>query len=201
VSDAINPFSSRYVRPGAIPFLFPPGQSVEILLGRLERSDWRGEIVGPHGSGKSTLLAALADAIARSGRSTLLLELHQCQRRLDDERLRRAVEGQVVMVDGYEQLGLLARWRLRRGCRERRLGLVVTSHRRTGLPSLYRTSTDVALARRVVDYLLEAQRQTIEAHEIAAAMAQRRGDLREVLFDLYDLYEARRGEQGFAGCS
>ena len=46
-----NPFSSRHVRPGATSYRFPPGESVEAILARLEEQQWRGEIVGPHGSG------------------------------------------------------------------------------------------------------------------------------------------------------
>ncbi len=67
-----NPFCTRWVRPGAIPFLFPPGENAEELADRLRQAGWWGEITGPHGSGKSALLAALTAAIEHapaSGRS------------------------------------------------------------------------------------------------------------------------------------
>ena len=57
--SADNPFSTRYTRPGAIPFRFPPGTSADGLVEQLRRQQWRGAIVGPHGSGKSSLVAAL----------------------------------------------------------------------------------------------------------------------------------------------
>ena len=55
-----NPFATRHVRPGAIPFHFPAETSAAQLVARLRELNWRGAIVGPHGSGKSTLLVALA---------------------------------------------------------------------------------------------------------------------------------------------
>ena len=62
-SGRSNPFSSRYVRPGAIPFFFPEDCRVELLLSRLEENGWQGEILGRHGSGKSALLAHLIPGI------------------------------------------------------------------------------------------------------------------------------------------
>lgn len=184
-----NPFSSRCIRPGAIAFLFPAGLDVGTLLDRLRVAGWRGEIVGPHGSGKSTLLAALRAALTQAGRTTFLIQLHDGERRLPVEQLAAAGEGDLLLVDGFEQLGLFARCRLARLCRRRKLGLVVTSHRPTGMPTLYRTSVDLTLARRLVEHLLGDRRDLVSAAEIAQSLACRRGDLREVLFDLYDLYE------------
>ncbi len=61
-----NPFSTRFVRPGALAYRFPPGESAATLVERLAASGWRGQIVGPHGSGKSTLVAALGETLPRS---------------------------------------------------------------------------------------------------------------------------------------
>ena len=58
-----NPFSTRRISPGAIPYVLPPGENAYALVDRLRQAGWWGEIVGPHGSGKSTLLATLADAL------------------------------------------------------------------------------------------------------------------------------------------
>ena len=71
-----NPFSTRFVRPGAVPYLFAPGQSADGLVRRLAGFGWRGQIIGPHGSGKSTLLAALAEPLARAGRRSWTVCLH-----------------------------------------------------------------------------------------------------------------------------
>ena len=64
-SYAKNPFSTRHVRPGAIGYRFPAGKSAAVLIARLEKNDWQGQIVGPHGSGKSALVATLIAEIVR----------------------------------------------------------------------------------------------------------------------------------------
>jgi hypothetical protein len=106
-----NPFASRFVRPGALPFLFDRGISVEILLDGLRRNAWWGQIVGAHGSGKSTLLATLVGAFEEAGRRTVEFTLHDGQRKLPDSKGSGAAwdpQTQVI-VDGYEQLSWLSR--------------------------------------------------------------------------------------------
>src|SRR5687768_16842271 len=99
-----NPFSTRFTRPGAIPFILPPGQSLESLVERLQQQGWWGQIIGPHGSGKSTLLASLVPVLEASGRSVVTVSLHQGQHRLPPLD-RSSVHGAaVLMIDGYEQL-------------------------------------------------------------------------------------------------
>ncbi len=56
IFPAENPFCTRRIRPGALPYFFPPGASIETILQRFQDFAGWGEIVGPHGSGKSTLL-------------------------------------------------------------------------------------------------------------------------------------------------
>ena len=194
-TSAFNPFSTRYVRPGAIPFLFPPGLSAPVLADRLATSGWRGQIVGPHGSGKSALLAALAPAIQAAGRAVCRVDLHDRQRHLppgfppQDEPPWPAV----VIVDGYEQLSRYSRFRLRQLCTRLGLGLLVTTHRPVRLPELFRTRPDLDLAQRIVDHLLGQDRSLVTPDDVADRFSARRGDLREMLFDLYDVYERRRG--------
>ena len=78
----INPFSTRFVRPGAISYLFEPGSSAADLIDRLAAHRWRGQIIGPHGCGKSTLLATLVDALARVHRNACVFSLRDRQRRM-----------------------------------------------------------------------------------------------------------------------
>ena len=189
-----NPFSTRHVRPGAIPFRFPPGRSAEGLLERLARNNWVGQVVGPHGSGKSALVATLIDLIERAGRQPYLIELHDGQRRLPVSRRRRSAfgPGTVLVVDGYEQLGAWSRFALRRLRRRRGVGLVVTSHQSVGLPDLFRTTASLALARQIVHDLLGGGPSPVAAHEVDRPFTSHEGNMREILFDLYDLYEQRR---------
>ena len=189
----MNPFSTRFVRPGALPYFFPPGRSAEQLAAKLGAQGWRGQIVGPHGSGKSTLLAALAPWIERAGRKVILCALHDGERRLPISKQQRSAlsSASLLVVDGFEQLGAFSRWRIARMCRRRGCGLLATAHADVGLPELYCTATNVELARRVVEALTPHDR-AISADDVERAFAAHRGDLREALFGLYDLYEQRR---------
>jgi hypothetical protein len=193
-----NPFSTSRVRPGAIPFLFPPGESAEALVDRLRQAGWWGEIIGPHGSGKSTLLAALVAALERAGRPVVLVALHDGQRRLPldlpgDERLHPPA---VLVVDGYEQLGRWQRLLLKRFCRRQEIGLLITAHKSMGLPPLYQTAGTLELAQAIVRQLLDGSPSPFTPAEVSQAHCRRGGDLREMLFDLYDLYEQRRPSAG-----
>jgi hypothetical protein len=193
MNGAENPFCARHVRPGAIPFLFASGHCLDEIVRRLEQTNGWGQIVGPHGSGKSSLLAALLAAVQSAGRKVLLIELHDGQRRLPPESLATLAQSSpsLVAVDGYEQLGPWSRFKLKRACRRLGLGLVVTSHRPVGLPDLYRPAVDPALAWQVVEQLQEGHRALVARDDVAASLAKHDGDLRETLFDLYDLYAER----------
>ena len=192
-SEVGNPFSTRHVRPGAMAYRFSPGQDVDGLVERLSKNDWRGQIVGPHGSGKSALTATLAEALRQAGREALLIELHDGERRLPVSRaeLKRLRRGSVVIVDGYEQLARRRRALLRRFCRRRRLGLVVTSHASMGNPDLVRTAPSLALAETMVEDLLRRSASTVDKDAIHQSFRRHEGNLREVLFDLYDVCERR----------
>ncbi len=173
-----NPFSTRHTRPGAIPFCFPPQVSGEQLVDRLRDCGWQGQIVGTHGSGKSTLLAALIPIIERAGKRTLLVELHDGQRRLPVD-LGQAVkrpEETVVIVDGYEQLGHWSRHRLKQFCRSRGAGLVVTAHAGMGLPELYRTAADGETSWQIVELLLADATPLVTRRTARRASGRSRGE-------------------------
>lgn len=196
IIEATNPFVTRRTRPGAMPFFFPPGRDIDWLLARLERFHWHGQIVGPHGSGKSTLLEMLTKALTNGrrqveryrpgpGRSGLsLMDFYQASRHW-------GVNTQ-VLIDGFEQLSWICRHGLRWLCRQRSCGLLVTTHRDAGLPHLFRTTTNLETARRVVQYLLRADCKRIAASDISDCFTQQNGNMREALFALYDLYEQRK---------
>ena len=190
-----NPFSTRHTRPGAVPYLFSPGQTLEGLLSKLALSDWWGEIVGPHGSGKSTLLARLIEVAPQHRRWPLLIALHDRQRSLPIDLTKRTdLDGStLIVVDGYEQLGRWQRMRLKQLCRRQGWGLLVTSHASVGLPRLYETAVTLDLARRVVQQLLSGSPSGTWTNGVVDRCYQQcDGNLREMLFLLYDQYE--RGE-------
>lgn len=194
-----NPFATRYIRPDAATYLFPAEFSAAALIHKLRASDWWGEIVGPHGAGKSTLLAALVKELSAADRQVVRYLLAEGQRTLpaaiaadphdDAERWSAATQ---VVVDGYEQLSWWSRWRLKARCRRAGAGLLVTSHTAVGLPELVVVAPSLPQAQRVVAALLPPGDTTISPADVAHAFAQQQGNLRETLFALYDLYQARR---------
>ena len=189
-----NPFSTRYVRPGALSFEFPPETSAARLVDKLADLNWRGQIIGPHGSGKSTLLAALVEELGRRGHAVRCYELHDGQRRLPSRPLREIAgsEPELCVIDGYEQLSWLSRARLKWSLARRRAGLLITAHLDLGLPVLMRTEVTSDLARRLVARLLEACNGEIKTADIDAAWQNSGGNLREMFFELYDAFESRR---------
>ena len=190
-----NPFSSRFVRPGALPFVYPDGLSSERLLDRLARHAWRGAIVGGHGSGKSALLASLFEEVQRAGRQPWHVVLREGERRLPLplEAIAACGPNGLLLIDGYEQLGRWYRWRLARHCRRAGVGQLVTAHAPCELPTLVVLEPTLDLMLRLVQQLSAGQALPIREEEIAAAFAAAGGNVREALFTLYDLFEERCG--------
>lgn len=187
-----NPFSTRFIRPGAIDYLFPAGVTAESLVDRLAEHKWQAAIVGPHGCGKSTLLVALASELVKRGRKVVAAVMHQGEHGLPRafHDWRTWTSTTQVIVDGYEQLSWWSRSTLAWRIRDRGAGLLVTSHEPTSLPELIRVHPLIENARLVVRQLV-ADPQMISDDEIAQAFRSTEGDIREMLFKLYDLYEKR----------
>jgi hypothetical protein len=193
----MNPFASRNIRPGAQAYLFPPGVSPESLIEKLAAHRWWGEIVGPHGSGKSTLLATLKPPLESAGRQVESFALRAEQVSLPQEPKQHPWGRRtLVVVDGYEQLTRWQRFRLRSACRRRRAGLLITTHRPQGLPTLWTTNPTPELAWTVVQRLQrETSEPLISKEDVHHYFARNRGDLRETLFSLYDVFEQRAADR------
>jgi hypothetical protein len=188
-----NPFATCWTRPGAIPFQFAGDASAERLVARLAAQNWWGAIIGPHGSGKTTLLATLQRALMASGRSVQAVCLRNGQRRLPRGFPRLAAnEPSLVIVDGYEQLGRVARWRLRRHCRRVRSGLLVTAHVATDVPLLLELAPQRALVERLVATLAAQVSTRVTTSHVAASHECHGSNVREILFDLYHKHEELR---------
>ena len=192
-----NPFCTRFTRPGALRFAFPPECQARDLVATLIMQDWWGQILGPHGSGKSTLLETLIPELTASGRAVIRYSLRGGQRRLRDRSnsFRQWNRSTQVVVDGYEQLSSFQRWRLRSRCRRAGAGLLITAHRSMGLPDLFTTRVDLDVARTIVHRLLDGYPAVITERDIRCCHRQQQGNLRETLFVLYDLYGQRRSQE------
>jgi hypothetical protein len=158
------------------------------LLPRLEALRYRAAIVGPHGAGKTTLLEDLAGVLAERGFRITHVRLDT-----DDPRLPRAWRssarlldsGDIVCLDGAEQLGpiawLLFRWRARRAG-----GLIVTTHTHGRLATLIECTTSVSLLHRIIQRL--APDELACAPTAGELFARHRGNVRDALRELYDVY-------------
>jgi hypothetical protein len=196
----MNPFSTRHIRPGALDYLFPARQSAAALVERLRAADWLGQIIGPHGSGKSTLLAALTPALAAAGRVVVSRQIRGREPGgRGQEPNTESLSGlnldanTQLIIDGYEQLSWWSRRRIENVRRRHGAGLLVTAHQDLGLPTLFVTQPTLELAQQVVGRLLDSDDQTITIEDITAAWETAEGNLRETLFKLFDVYQARRG--------
>lgn len=189
-----NPFSTWAVRPGAIDFRFTNGTSRERLLEELERNGWWGEVVGPHGSGKSTLLQALQPGIEERGREAKRYIAKPGERQLfiNTLELREWRPNTQVVIEGFEKLGRRNRKMIQDLCRRQGTGLLITCHEPLGLPTLHRTEVSVELARSIVSDLLPEGCEFIKDDDVDISFARHGQDMRELLFEMYDLYEKRR---------
>ena len=121
----------------------------------------------------------------------LWITLHDGQRRLPPEAKRelRLRPPTLLAIDGYEQLGRWSRFRLRRHCRRRKLGLLITAHNSAGLPE----SPPCRRRRRIVFQNRPATigRPAVSVEQLRSGRAVRapRRKSARALFELYDLYE------------
>jgi hypothetical protein len=189
----VNPFSTRFVEPGAILYHMPGG--VAALADRVRAAGGWGEFVGPHGSGKSTLLASLLPLLTDF--DIRRVRLSTSNRVLPPDLCPLPGPHPLLVIDGFEQLGWLARRSVMRDCRRAGAGLLVTTHRSVGLPLLHRTDVTPDALAWVLDRLVPSHdRGLLDGFDPAVRLRACRGSLRDVLFELYDRWEALPSEPG-----
>lgn len=194
-----NPFSSRYIRPGAVEYQFSTGFDIGRLLARFRANRYCGQILGPHGTGKSTLLWTLKRELEREKTPFAFYCLHADQSSRAVLAGWSAVSfGTVLIIDGFEQLSFWKRWIIRAWTRMRSQGLIITGHRPLGLPILWNTTLDVDRAIELANQQRTAAKSTestefpeLDPDLIRQLFWKRNGNLREIYFDLYDYCEHR----------
>ena len=190
-----NPFATRYVASARLRPLDEHGGILDLpaLVARLEAIGGSGAIIGPHGTGKSTLLSHLGEAIAAGGRPVARGRLRS---RGDGPAALGAVlttsRGGLLCLDSWEFLGFAGRAVVRGLARARGVGLLVTSHRPAGLPTLIDCRGTRALLGALVGELPGHDSwfgTTIVAADLDAAFVAADGDVRQALDRLYDRFE------------
>jgi len=181
-----NPFAVQRVL--EVRYRLPAGLTWDGLLDRLAALRWRAAIVGPHGRGKTTLLEDLAPRLVALGFRVRTITLQESQPRLNLQEqtlLRDFGPGDVLLLDGAEQLGRMAWLLLKLRCR-RAGGLVVTSHRPGLLPTLLECETTPELLAGILSELGEGG-----GPEVEELYARHGGNLRDALRELYDRWAGR----------
>lgn len=175
-----NPFCAARFAPGVLPWF---GEELGELVRRVLLPRSRLQIVGPRGSGKSSLLIQIERRARRAGRSVVRVR--------GSHAIDWGARGRLWLVDEYEALGWWRRVRLRVICARQRASLVVTAHRDVGMTTLCVRAVSPEIARRVVEHLAAGQDDLAMPGpiELAAALGRHAGNLREVLFELYDQVE------------
>jgi hypothetical protein len=193
----VNPFATRYTRPGNVQPLNEDGGrfDAEELLAHLAANGGCGGFVGPHGSGKSTRLEAVAAIAAERGMPVRRIRLRRWR---DVFRAMWAVvitrRGGLVCLDSLEQAGRVGTVWLRCLAFLTGVQMLGTSHTAMGLPTLLTCRTSTALLQRIVEQLPSHGGSVSEADLIEAFEASN-GNLREALFVLYDRVETQRNLQ------
>jgi len=163
------------------------GTTWDELLERLESLGMHAAIVGPHGHGKTTLLEDLGARLQQQGFRLRTATLHTGDRRLSPEQRRTLFHdlspSDLLLLDGAEQLGRFA-WREVRARTRAAGGLVITSHRPGLLPTLYECRTTLELLDEIVRELLGAEPEM----PAADLFVRHRGNVREALREMYDVY-------------
>jgi len=187
----LNPF--RADRLESLGFCFPDGLSWSVLESRLENLGGWGSIVGPHGTGKTALIEEWVRRLEAQGQAVCRIRLNEDRRAFslnEWTRIKSAGPETFLLIDGEEQLGEWVWWKLRRIAPHFRK-IVTTTHRKGRLPLLFETRIFPGLEEKVLSELVPAEK--IEGYRIflRAALRKRGGNLREALFDLYDLEAGR----------
>lgn len=208
-----NPFSTRFTRPGEIPYLFTEPSDLITLVESFKRNRWVGQIVGPHGCGKTTLCHALASELChlfpilnhvtiRSGREVHAMQLAGSYTLKPD----KAATPKLTIVDGVERLSLLQQWMLISNLTQSkhigsnqqdhsdqpaRDALLITTHRQLKfVPVLRSIAPCLTTFENVARYLnpdLQADEQ-----ELAEIWNQAKHNTREAIMTLYDRHESLR---------
>ncbi len=184
-----NPF--RVERIHALGFRFPPG-GPSALIARFEQLGRRAVVVGPEGSGKSTLLEHLVPYFAAAGGQTHHFAARPNEAPPKQLRARLAAlgAGDVLLLDGFDHLSLLARLGLLHRIARTGAGLLATSHvKERLLPTLL----DLAPTPELLEALAHELTNDASISGLFFAEIHRRhgGNLRTALRELYDLWAAR----------
>ncbi|MEC8474288.1 MAG: hypothetical protein VXZ38_06555 [Planctomycetota bacterium] len=175
------------------------------IIGRLKAHQGN-LIVGPHGTGKTTLLHSLLDSLRCSYRRVDFLKLDgRCgawMRRFQDRvvlhakvhgRLKRMQRGDLMILDGFEQLNAIFRWLVLLIARRNGFTVLATGHKPIfGMQIIFETAINPNLIHHLSMQLLHSSPDEIRK-EVQDWLTQydlnEVSNLRELWFELYDVVQ------------
>lgn len=214
--EPTNPFSISFVAPSQVVYRFSHGANatsqhavdshLEALLGKLKDTR-RGLIVGPHGTGKSTLLHTFLPKLQRSfpkvafhqlsndpsqGFIKRLMGRIKSGKRVREELSELPKDG-LLMIDGWEQLTVAARWRIAKAAASRKVTLLASCHHRLpGWTVIHETRSTPKLIRSLAGDLLDDSpheiRKMIDVHLKNRSLSPTT-NIRDLWFEMYDMVE------------
>lgn len=182
-----NPFSTRFIRPDQLSYLDLPDNTPAEVWGRIREAGFLGQIVGPHGAGKTALLHRIVDLMNSDGINSNWQTIRPGMRVVPASLSRETV----TCLEGAELLPKWNLWRIlwrvRRGSR-----VIFTTHQAlTKVPVVATLQPRLDVAQRIVTTLLVGREPVIDEDDVRATYQKHGGNLREMLLDLYDVYESR----------
>lgn len=196
--NPLNPFSTRFTRPGSLKFL-EDGIGVDELSKKLLTSQTTCQIVGPHGSGKTSLTIEIAKRLSdKSVRSRWITFRRESwfsspQSKQEDylpgQPPSASVDREILFIDGIESLGFFSRYVVLRRLKTKRVQLVLTTHQKlAGYDVLTTLHPKLEMFRKLAKQLHSSTDPTWQA-KVDAAFEKSNGDFREAFFLLYDQIE------------
>ena len=168
-----------------------PGETVAGVVDRFIEAGCYGALVGPHGTGKTTLIEEMLPLLRLRGYPPARLRLneedHPHVATRVEQWLSETAATQLLVLDGAEQLGFF-QWRRFKRQALRYAGLLITTHRPGRLPTLLRTDSSVQLLAMVVRELVPDN--SLSPLFLTALFRRHRGNLRDCLRELYDLWDS-----------
>jgi len=173
--------------------------------------DYRAQIIGCHGTGKTTFLIGFIKFLERQDHIVNHFTLNDRQRFLtrgfweyhnylmSQSKYGELKKPPIAVIDGYEQLSLDQKMWLRMACRKGRCGLLISTHSPAWrIPVLLHTKPTYKTLQHVIKHLF-SEIPDIEPPDESLCRSlfeQHHGNIRNVLFDLYDHYEQGAGMRG-----
>jgi predicted ATPase len=188
-----NPFSTRNWQAGTINYIFESGLDCHAIWERLTKAGGIGQIVGKHGTGKSTLIESLSKFLTQYGLNVQKNTLNSSQKKLQKDfllSLQKINTNTIYILDGYEQLSLLSRIRLRRKNWHNSAGFIFTTHKPASfIPIIYKTTTQPKIFQNLVQNMIKNTNFKINNEQITQILQNENGNFRNGFFKLYDLFE------------